>query len=220
MFDALKRLIDPDRVESPDARVLQSWAKAEGHAFKHVKDKTTGGHVVEAASGWRVEWGDSQRPYIIGKELRFRAETGIPPDVQLILVSRVVAQALESEVFSSFTNPMQTQIDNTLPEEMRWLAMHPQVDLPVDSVLARRYALFTNAEQVIAHLLDPETSRALEEAAISWWSDSLVMVVTLNRGMLTARMAGQPLAIPQLKLVGGLFAQLAARLRVVARLVA
>ena len=220
MFDALKRLIDPDRVESADARVLQAWAKAEGHAFKHLKDKATVGHVVETAAGWRVEWGDSQRPYIIGRELRFRAETGIPPDVQLILLSRVLAQTLESEVFSSFTNPMQTQIDNTLPEEMRWLAMHPQVDLPADSVLSRRYALFANAEQVVAHFLDPETSRALEEAALSWWSDSLVLVVTLNRGMLTARMAGQPLAASQLKLVGGLFAQLVGRLRVVARLIA
>ena len=40
MFDALKRLIDPDHVESEDARVLLAWAKAEGHAFKHVKGKT------------------------------------------------------------------------------------------------------------------------------------------------------------------------------------
>ncbi len=220
MFDALKRWIDPDRVESDDARVLLAWARAEGHVFKHVKDKTSGGHVVEAAEGWRVEWGDSQRPYIIGKELRFRAETGIPSDVQLILLSRVLAQALESEVFSSFTNPMQTQIDSTLPEEMRWLAMHPQVQLPAESILSRRYVVFTNAEQVSTHWLDPATCRALEEAAVSWWSDSLVLVVTLNRGILTARLAGHPVAMPQLKLVSSLFAQLVSRMRMVARLVA
>ncbi|TXI98107.1 MAG: hypothetical protein E6Q31_09555 [Aquabacterium sp.] len=219
MFDALKRLIDPDHVESEDARVLQSWAKAEGHAFKHVKDKAGGGHVVEAAAGWRAEWGNSQRPYITGKELRFRCDTGIPGDVQLILLSKVLAQTLESDVFSRFTNAMQTQIDNTLPDEMRWLAMHPHVHLPDGTVLARRFSLFANAEPVTTHWLDPETVQALEEAVTSWWSDTLVLVVTLNRGILTARMAGQPIAMAQLKLVSALFAQLAARLQAVSRLV-
>ena len=61
--------------------------------------------------------------------------------------------------------------------------------------------------------------QALEEAATSWWSDSLVLVLTLNRGILTARMGGQPLENAQLKLVSALFAKLAARLQVVARLV-
>ena len=220
MFDALKRLIDPDHVDSEDARVLLAWAKAEGHAFKHVKDKAGGGHVVESAAGWRAEWGSSQRPYIIGKELRFRGDTGVPGDVQLILVSKVLAHTLESDVFSRFTNAMQTQIDNTLPDEMRWLAMHPHVRLPEGTALSRRFSLFANAEPVMAHWLDADTVQALEEAVTSWWSDSLVLVITLNRGILTARMSGQPIAMAQLKLVSALFAKLTARLQAVARLVA
>ena len=58
----------------------------------------------------------------------------------------------------------------------------------------------------------------LEEAASQWWTDSLVFVVTLNRGMLTARMAGQPLQVTQLRLVGALFAQLAAKAKEVSSL--
>jgi hypothetical protein len=220
MFDALKRLIDPDHVESDDARVLQSWAKAEGHTFKHVRDRSAGGHVIETAAGWRVEWGSSQRPYIIGKELRFRCETGVPGDVQLVLVSKVLAQTLESDVFSRFTNAMQTEIDNSMPDEMRWLAMHPEMRLPPGTVLSRRFALFANAEPVVTHWLDTTAVNALEEAVTSWWSDSLVLVITLNRGMLTARMGGQPIAMAQLKLVGALFAVLAARMQEVGRLVA
>ena len=215
MFDALKRLIDPDHVESDDARVLQGWAKAEGHVFKHVKHKTGDGHVVESKAGWRIEWGNSQRPYIIGKELRFRADTGVPGDVQLILVSKVLAHTLESDVFSRFTNAMQTQIDHTLPDEMRWLAMHPHIALPEGTVLSRRFALFANAEAVMTQWLDADTVQTLEEAATSWWSDTLVLVLTLNRGILTARMAGQSIGTPQLKLVSGMFAKLAARLQVV-----
>ena len=111
--------------------------KAEGHAFKRVKDKTGGGYVVETADGWRVEWGESQRPYIMGKELRFRCDTGMSPDVQMVMVSKTLAQALESDVFSRFTNAMQTQIDNTLPDEMRWLAMHQRVVGQVQQVAGR-----------------------------------------------------------------------------------
>ena len=47
-----------------------------------------------------------------------------------------------------------------------------------------------------------------------------MLVLTLNRGILTARMGGQPIEKAQLALVSALFAKLAARLKVVARLVA
>jgi hypothetical protein len=151
--------------------------------------------------------------------LRFRFDSGLPADVQILCLTRALAHALESDVFERFTDAMQTRVDNTLPEEMRWLAMHPHVRLPVDSVLSRRFALFANAEPVMTHWLDADTVQALEEAATSWWSDSLVLVLTLNRGILTARMGGQPLENAQLKLVSALFAKLAARLQVVARLV-
>lgn len=220
MFDTLKRLIDPTYVDTGDGRVLSAWAKSENYTFKHVKDKAGGGYVVEAPAGWRAEWGQSQRPYIAGKELRFRCDTGIPGDVQMILVSKVLAQILESDVFSRFTNAMQTQIDNTLPDEMRWLAMHARVSLQPSAVLARRFVLFTNAEHVIPHWLDAPTVLALEEAASNWWTDSLLLVITLNRGILTARMAGQSLEATQLKWVSDLFAHLSARLRTVARLLA
>jgi len=215
MFDALKRLIGaaPGAATSDQGPVLAAWAKAEGHAFKRVKDKAGGGYVVETAEGWRVEWGASQRSYITGKELRFRSETGMPPDVQMILVSKVLAQVLETDVFSRFTNAMKTQIDNTLPDEMRWLAMHPRVPLTDAPSLIRRFVLLSNAEQVGRDWLDEGVIQALDQAASHWWTDTLVLVVTVNRGMLTLRMAGQPLQPAQLKLVGQLFARLAARLR-------
>ncbi|MCH8178266.1 MAG: hypothetical protein IIA02_00585 [Proteobacteria bacterium] len=218
MFDALKRMISgPAAANGDTGQVLGAWAKAEGHAFKRVKDRTGGGFVVEANEGWRVEWGESQRPYIMGKELRFRCDTGMPHDVQMVMVSKTLAQALESDVFSRFTNAMQTQIDNSLPDEMRWLAMHPRVSLQASPTLAKRFMLLSNAEAVAKAWLDAGVLSALDDAAAVWWTDTLVLVLTLNRGILTMRTAGQPLEPARLKLVGQLFARLAARLREQAR---
>lgn len=216
MFASLKRLIGSAPASRDEGAVLGAWAKSEGFAFKRVKDKTGGGYVVETKEGWRVEWGGSQRSYIAGQELRFRCDTGLPGDVQMVMLSRVLAQLLESEVFSSFTNAMQTQIDNTLPDEMRWLAMHPKVSLSAAAVLAKRFALLANAETVAQAWLDGEMVRALEEAATTWWTDSLLLVLTVNRGMLTLRMPGQPLEPGQLHMVGQLFSVIARRMREVA----
>lgn len=217
MFAAIKRLIGASAPSGGEADVLSAWAKAEGHVFKRVRDKSTGGFVVESAQGWRVEWGVSQRPYIHDKELRFRSDTGLSGDVQLILLTKVLAQTLESDVFSRYTNAMQTQVDHTLPDEMRWLAMHPRVSLAAAPVLAKRFALFTNAESVAQHWLDAHMVQALENAASVWWTDALLLVLTINRGMLTVRMSGQPLEPAQLKMVGALFAEAAQRLRDVAQ---
>ena len=217
MFASLKRLMGSGRGLADQGDVLADWAKEEGHVLKRVKGKTGMGYVVEAQAGWRVEWGDSQRPYVIGKELRFRADTGVPGDVQMVMLTRVLAQTLESDVFSRFTNAMQTQIDNTLPDEMRWLAMHPKVSLQDSALLHRRFVLLCNAEGTAKAWL-ARSAPLLEEAASQWWTDSLVFVVTLNRGMLTARMAGQPLQVTQLRLVGALFAQLAAKAKEVSSL--
>lgn len=216
MFDALKRLIGS--APSPDTagQVLAAWAKSEGLALKRVKDKAGGGFVVVTPEGWRVEWGASQRVYIPEQELRFRCDTGVSGDVQFILVTKVLAQMLESDVFARYTNAMQTQIDNTLPDEMRWLAMHQRIPLSPGTVLSRRFVLVGNAESVARKWLEDDMLSALEDAASSWWTDSLMLVLTLNRGILTLRMAGQPLEVAQLKMVGLLFAQATRSLRRIA----
>ncbi len=216
MFDAIKRLIGSAPQSDDAGRVLAAWAKSDGHSFKRVRGKTGGGYVVSTPAGWRVEWGASQRSYIDGQELRFRCDTGLSPDVQFIFVTKVVAQALESDVFTRFTNAMQTQIDNTLPEEMRWLAMHQRIALNGAPVLAKRFVLLGNAEPVARQWLDEPMLDALEAAATTWWTDTLLLVLTINRGIVTLRMAGQPLEPMQLKLVGQLFAKLAARLKQIA----
>ncbi len=217
MFSSIKRLIGVGPSKPDEGAILAEWAKMEGHAYKTVRDKEGGGYVVHAVDeDWRVEWGASQRSYIPGKELRFRSETRMAPDVQILLLSRVLAHALETQVFTSFTNAMQTQVDNTMPDEMRWLPMHPRVVLSGPPVLSKRFVILSNAEAVARQWLDDSLLSVLEDAASSWWTDSLQMVLTINRGRLTIRMAGQPLELAQLKAVGRVCSQATRSLRAAA----
>ncbi|MFX8649052.1 hypothetical protein ABTM34_20550, partial [Acinetobacter baumannii] len=82
---------------------------------------------------------------------------------------------------------------------------------------AKRFMLLSNAEAIAIDWLDAGVVSALDDAAAVWWTDTLVLVLTLNRGILTMRTAGQPLEPARLKLVGQLFARLAARLRAQAK---
>ena len=211
MLDALKRLIGAGQpqVSGSDQQVLATWAKEEGHKLKTVSGQA-GGVVVDTTAGWRVEWGPAQRPYFPAQELRFRFDAGVPADVQILFLAKVLAHTLESDVFQRFTDAMQTRVDNTLPEEMRWLAMHTKVSLAEHPVLSRRFLMLSNAEGVAKQWLDPELAAALEAAAASWWTDALVAVMTVNRGILTVRMSGDKLEVNQLRLVSALF-DLAAR---------
>lgn len=211
MLDALKRLIGAGQPQAtgPDQHVLATWAKEEGHKLKTVSGQA-GGVVVDTTAGWRVEWGPAQRPYFTAQELRFRFDAGVPADVQILFLAKVLAHTLESDVFQRFTDAMQTRVDNTLPEEMRWLAMHTKVSLAEHPVLSRRFLMLSNAEGVAKQWLDPELAAALEAAAASWWTDALVAVMTVNRGILTVRMSGDKLEVNQLRLVSALF-DLAAR---------
>lgn len=212
MLDALKRLIGAGQspaTGSGQQQVLATWAKEEGHRLKTVSGPA-GGVVVDTTAGWRVEWGPAQRPYFQGHELRFRFDAGVPADVQILFLSKVVAHTLETDVFQRFTDAMQTRVDNTLPEEMRWLAMHAKVVLSEHPVLSRRFLMLSNADGIAKLWLDPELAAALEAAAASWWTDALVAVMTVNRGILTVRMAGDDIEVNQLRMVSSLF-DLAAR---------
>jgi hypothetical protein len=212
MLDALKRLIGAGQSPAKGAdqqQVLATWAKAEGHKLKTVSGQS-GGVVVDTTAGWRIEWGPAQRPYFTGHELRFRFDAGVPADVQILFLTKVLAHSLETDVFQRFTDAMQTRVDNTLPEEMRWLAMHAKVPLSEHQVLHRRFLMLSNAEGIAKLWLDPEFAAALESAAASWWTDALVAVMTVNRGILTIRMSGDDIEVNQLRLVSALF-DLAAR---------
>ncbi|HET8871977.1 MAG TPA: hypothetical protein VFM48_16150, partial [Aquabacterium sp.] len=73
--------------------------------------------------------------------------------------------------------------------------------------------ILSNAVEVSQLWLDDTLVRALEEAANTWWSDTLMLVLTINRGMLTMRMAGDEVDPALLKQVADFFDLASQRLR-------
>jgi hypothetical protein len=137
MLESFKRLFAKpgnDRDYTP----ISEWAQRRGYGFKRVRDED--GFVIDGAFDnrpWRIEWGPPQREYIEGHELRLRMELDLPSDMQMLLLSRPLMDALERATFEEFTDDVQTQIGTKTPEEMRWLVMFPKVNLSTLKSLLR-----------------------------------------------------------------------------------
>lgn len=216
MLDQFKRWMSKEP-EGTDAKALSSWAKTHGHLFKTVRNEQGG--VVECHETerhWRIEWGAPQRIYIEGSELRLREELGISPDLQLMLISRTLAMKLETDVFERFTEAMQTQIDHTLPEEMRWLAMFPRVSMGEHKALKARYQLQSPATGVAQAWLDGELADALLRASGGVLQGDPSFVILMLRGRLYLRMQAPRVDAEMLDAVDNLFGIAARRARVVA----
>lgn len=129
MLDAIKRMFSA-KPAGPDWGPVSGWAKSQHYAFKLVRDAE--GFAIDGRFGglpWRLEWGPPQRDYILGRELRLRMELDLPSDLQMMVLSRSLFEALESRTFDDFTQGTQTYVGSAVPEEMRWLAMWPPAAL-------------------------------------------------------------------------------------------
>ncbi|QAZ41133.1 hypothetical protein C1M51_17865 [Methylibium sp. Pch-M] len=187
MLDSFKRWIDGKR-GGPDGRLLQTWAKQRGSVFKRVRNGE--GVVIEGemhGTPWRMEWGTPQRAYLLDRELRLRMDLGLPPSLQMMVISRVLAEELEQAAYALFTQDMQTQIDSGMPEEMRWLAMFPKTQLAALKMLRNRYTTASNAAAPLAVWLDKDLVGQLEAARQGWLGEEGPLVLMTLRGRLYLR---------------------------------
>ncbi len=130
MLASLKRALFSPKPDVADTRPIAEWAHRRSLEFKRARG--TEGFVIEGAleaRPWRLEWGPPQREYIGGHELRLRIELGLPSSAQMLVLTRELMAALERRTFEDYTDTLQTQVGMTTPEEMRWLVVHPKVDL-------------------------------------------------------------------------------------------
>jgi hypothetical protein len=169
MLDSFKRLFGKQGIER-DLSEVTEWARRRGFGFKRVRGED--GFVIDGVlegKPWRLEWGPPQRAYIFGHELRLRMELALPGDMQMLLLSRPLMDALERQTYELFTDNVQTQMDSTTPEEMRWLVMFPKLNLGALKALRGRFGGVASApasglawvEGPLAHQLEAHLDRLL-----------------------------------------------------------
>ena len=146
MFDWLKKAFSkgtqPPALTSsspPEAAAIEAldpiakWAAERGLKPAKGHSKATSGFSLTGYLGhksWTLECSQSSRDYIRGDELRARADLKINDDAAVLIMNRPLRNALEKRAYEMYTDTLQTIVDPTLPEEMRWLAMYPEADWP------------------------------------------------------------------------------------------
>ena len=187
MLDGLKRLFSGSGGStSRDWEGVVPWAKSKEYAFREVQGE---GFVIDgrlSTTPWRMEWGPSQRPYIQGHELRLRAELGLSSDLQVVVLNRVLQEAMEKSVFDQYVEGVQTRIDNQTPPEMRWLVMFPKLPGSEMPELRERYIALSSVKSWLVQWLQGPLSEALAALKVD---AATPMVLMIGRGRLMLRTA-------------------------------
>ena len=140
MLEAIKRLLERT-TRRAEGDAIAGWARRAGHVYKREKDGD--GFAIDGqfdAKPWRLEWGTPQRPYIDGHELRMRMVLGIPPDLQMLLMTKPLRERLAKDAFEQATQTNQTALDDTIGEETRWLVVFPKISLAGSQILRNCFA--------------------------------------------------------------------------------
>jgi len=165
MFDSIKRFFS-GRATGRNLREVSEWAERSGHAIRRAKGDE--GFVVDGAlqgKPWRMEWGPAQRAYIGGHELRIRMELHLPPDQQMMLLSRPLMDALERQTYEQFIDNVQTRIDARTPEEVRWLVMFPKIDLGGLNVFSAHFEAVASQPEAGRSWIEGPLANRLEREA-------------------------------------------------------
>eukprot|EP01136_Pigoraptor_vietnamica_P015187 Opistho-1_new@58025 len=122
-------------------RPIHDWAEGRNAMFRVARDGQ--GFMIEQPKALpgalRIEWGASQRSYIVGTELRMRCELRMHSDLQLMVLCRELMDTLEKTVFEAYTDTLKTRVDTDTPEEMRWLVMFPKFNQINSKLVRQRY---------------------------------------------------------------------------------
>ena len=166
---------------------VSEWANLQGLSFS---DRNGGrSYHFEGKIGgkaWRMERGRPSRDFIKGEELRARAELNTR-DVAVMVITRQLKDDLDKRAFSLYTDSLQTIADPSLPEEMRWLAMYPEVGWEgLGDAFLKHYAILADErEHAVAWL-----SQDLAQSLMAWPSmdPSSPKILMLLRGKAYLRM--------------------------------
>lgn len=164
---------------------IRHWADDRHFAWRASRGDT--GFVIDGRLGaapWRLEWGPSQRDYIVGNELRLRAKVATGHELQVLVMNRELQQRLEAEVFQQFVGDLQTRLDTHTPAEVRWLIMHPVLAGSDAASLGPDWCAVSNARAWLSSWLDRGLGKALQGVRRE---EVPAAALVINRGRCTLR---------------------------------
>jgi len=203
MFERLKKVFT-----QPDATIMQpvvpdplsEWAGRRGITITGLGEGK--GFKLEGKIGnkpWKLECGESTRDYILGDELRARADLKLNDDVAILIMNRPLKEALENRAYEMYTDTLQTTKDPSLPEEMRWLAMYPEASwdsFPPE--FWKRYSVLAEKRGHALAWLDPHLGQLLLNWPEPAPNEQVPFILMLLRGKVYLRMQYSPADIPTL----------------------
>lgn len=166
MLGVFKRLWHRES-DQPRWADLSPWAAAAGRSYRVARQGA--GFIVEgrdATRPWRLEWGPSQRDYLVGREVRLRMDLDLPQPVQMLILSRELMRAMESETFERYTDHLKTHIDASTPEEMRWLVMFQKLSLRGMPTLRGSIGAVASSLGAMSRWLDGPLAESLEHETL------------------------------------------------------
>jgi hypothetical protein len=192
MLVTIKRWLGSAAPQLPGWGELSSWARANHWTLRAVREPE--GFVVEGRSdggtAWRLEWGPSQRSYILGAELRIRAELSVPRELQALVLNRELMDSMEKAVFDQYVEGVQTRIDTSTPPEMRWLVMFPKLTAGELKSLRDGYGALSSYKPWLQQWLGGGLSNEL--AALPTSADRPLVLMIARRRLCLRTVLAQP----------------------------
>jgi hypothetical protein len=211
MFERIKKAFSRAREgDSPASQLahgpLSEWAATQGFGFS--ADATTGVALEGRVGGkpWRLQIGAPTRNYILGEEVRARAELGIDESVAILVMNRPLKESLEKRAYHLYTDALQTSVDKSLPEEMRWLALFDEVgwqSLPKE--FWGRLSVLTDLRANALAWLDPHLADLMMRWPAPAPSAEVPFMVLLMNGKAYLRMEYSPADLSTLQHAAHIF---------------
>lgn len=203
MFDRIKKAFsrspreDDETIGPPSqmaAGAMAEWASTRGFGFSNGDNGGALGLEGKIrGKRWRMELGPPTRNFIRSEELRGRAELGIGEKTAVLVLNRTLKDALDKQAYSIYTDPLQTQLDPSLPEEMRWLAMYDEVRWEeLAQPFWERYAVLSDRPENAMAWIDSALATALMAWPKPGPSPETPFMLMLLRGKGYMRMEYQP----------------------------
>lgn len=187
MFTSFKKIFGQGKLGSSGSErfdPVSEWAVTQGFSvIGSSTDFLLSGKVNNKE--WKLERGRSKRDFIVGDELRARAQLGIDPQVAVLIINRPLKDSLLYQACHFGAQ--------ATSEEMRWLSTYTEVSWEsLSSDFWSRYAVYTSHRECALAWVDTNLAQLLMSWPEASTDANVPFILMLLRGKAYLRMQYTP----------------------------